>query len=114
MLEPFAYDRKRAGIILQTKRLRENYTQEKLAEVAGCSPRTIVDIEGGKVGMSIEMLLTLCSLLKTTPDEVLLGEGNGSVEWLVEEMRALTPEQRKVAIDIISPYIQSVLRSDAK
>lgn len=91
-----------------------DYTQEKLAELIECSSGTIASIEVGTVGMSTETLLALCRLLKTTPNEVLLGNVNDEHAWLTDQLMLLTPEQRKVAIDIISPYIQSVLHPDAK
>ena len=111
----FGYDRKRVGAFLQNLRMKEtNYTQEDLAEQIGCSPRTIVDIEGGRVGMSIEMLLSVCRVLKTTPNEVLLQSSGEEACWIVEAMSALTPEQRAVALRILTPYIESVTSPEGK
>lgn len=45
--------------------MERKLAQDKLAEKAGCSVRTITDIEGGTVGMSIERLPTLRRLLHT-------------------------------------------------
>lgn len=108
-MSAFAYDRKRVGAFLQNLRMTEtNYTQEDLAEAIGCSPRTIVDIEGGRVGMSIETLLSLCRVLKTTPSAVLLQNDSEEALWICEAFSSLSPEHRKVALQILSPYIDSV------
>lgn len=109
----FNYDRKRSGAFLQEKRMECKLSQDKLAEKAGCSVRTITDIEGGTVGMSIERLLTLCQLLHTTPDEVLLGADTGGESWLHAELARLTPEQRHTALAIVAPYIESLRREPA-
>lgn len=78
----FYYDRRRSGAFSRGKRMERKLSQDKLAEKAGCSVRTITDIEGGTVGMSIERLPTLRRLLHTTPDEVLLGADTGGESWL--------------------------------
>jgi len=62
--------------------------------------------------MSTEMLLTLCRLLGTTPNEVLLEKEFEEAEWINDRLASLTSEQRKVALRILSPYIESV--SEAK
>lgn len=78
----------------------------------GCSSGTIAAIEGGSVGMSTEMLLSLCRLLKATPNEILLEKEFDEAEWISDRLASLSPEHRKVALQILSPYIDSV--SDAK
>lgn len=104
----FTYDRKQSGAYLQRKRLDAKLTQEKLAEKAGCSQRTIADIEGGAVGMSIELMLTLSRILHTTPNEILLGVDSAGTAWLTEVFAGLSPEQKRVATAIITPYLESV------
>lgn len=105
-----AYDRKHMGALLQAKRHAMGYTQEQLAELVGCSWGTIAAIEGGTAGTSIDTLLKLCHLLRTTPNEVLLDANPDEVAWLADRFTHLTPEQRTTAIAILSPYIDSVLK----
>lgn len=42
-----SYNLKKMGDIIRLERLRKKYSQERLAEKAGCSPRTISLIESG-------------------------------------------------------------------
>ena len=105
-----AYNRKRAGALLQAKRNALGYTQEQLAELVGCSWGTIAAIEGGTAGTSIDTLLTLCRLLHTTPNEVLLEADFDEAAWLADRLAHLSPEQRSTAIAILAPFIDSVLK----
>lgn len=92
--------------------MERRLSQDKLAEKAGCSARTITEIEGGTVGMSIERLLTLRQLLHTTPDEVLLGEDTGGESWLHAQLTRLTPKQRRMAI--VAPSLESLSADPAE
>ena len=103
------YDRKRIGERIQSKRSALGYTQESLAEAAECSARMIASIESGTVGMSIAMLLKLCILLRTTPNEILLGEApDTETKWLCDWLNDLKPAERKTAIAILRPYLESL------
>ena len=101
-------DNREIGTRIRLARRDAGLTQEKLAEKAGCSQRTIADIEGGAVGMSIELMLTLSRILHTTPNEILLGVDSAGTAWLTEVFAGLSPEQKRVATAIITPYLESV------
>ena len=109
MVKETGYDRKRIGVMIQTKRSALGYTQESLAEAAECSARMIASIESGTVGMSIAMLLKLCRLLHTTPNEILLGEApDDETKWLCDWLNDLEPQERQTAIAIVRPYLESL------
>ena len=109
MARKAGYDRKRIGAVIQAKRSALDFTQESLAEAAECSARMIAGIESGTVGMSIAMLLRLCRLLNATPDEILLGEApDDETQWLCDWLNELKPEERKTAIAIVRPYLESL------
>jgi transcriptional regulator with XRE-family HTH domain len=62
------------GARLRELRRARALTQEELAEKAGVSPSTIVDIERGKHEPQIRTLRKLSKALETTPDKLVLGE----------------------------------------
>jgi transcriptional regulator with XRE-family HTH domain len=62
------------GARLREFRRARALTQEELAEKAGVSPSTIVDIERGKHEPQIRTLRKLARALDTTPDKLVLGE----------------------------------------
>ncbi|MFV8829519.1 helix-turn-helix domain-containing protein [Alkalihalobacterium sp. APHAB7] len=54
-------------LIRETNRM----TQQKLAEEAGLSIRYIIDIEGGKRNVTIDVLYNLARALNTSPSAIL-------------------------------------------
>jgi transcriptional regulator with XRE-family HTH domain len=62
------------GARLRELRRARALTQEGLAQKAGVSPSTIVDIERGKHEPQIRTLRKLARALDTTPDKLVLGE----------------------------------------
>lgn len=106
------YDRSAVGNRIQEKRVRMKLTQEALAEKLGRSLRLVADIERGAVGMSIETLLCLCAVLKTTPDALLLGKNDGGAQddlnWLSESLAALGARERQTALEILKAYLRCV------
>ena len=109
----FSYDKVAVGARIQKKRNECNYTQEALAEAIECSVRHIVDMERGAVGMSIETLLKLCSILKTTPNALLLPDpvaGHADLEWLMHSLNQMQEADRQTALEILKPFIEHVQR----
>ena len=63
--------RKHIGNKFQEYRLKNNLTQNQVAEITGLEPRHISQIERGLSKGSIDTLLKLCNAYKITPDIVL-------------------------------------------
>ena len=59
------------GKICQEYRLKNNLTQNQVAELTGLEPRHISQIERGFSKGSIDTLLKLCNAYKITPDIIL-------------------------------------------
>lgn len=59
------------GKVFQECRLKNNLTQNQVAELAGMEPRYISQIERGLSKGSIDTLLKLCNAYKITTDVVL-------------------------------------------
>ena len=62
---------KHIGNKFQEYRLKNNLTQNQVAEITGLEPRHISQIERGLSKGSIDTLLKLCNAYKITPDIVL-------------------------------------------
>ena len=106
------YDKKAVGAEIRRRRLALGLTQEKAAEKIDRALRFYARIELGDVGMSVDTLLEICGMLKTTPDALLLGEsidGEASeVNWLNEALSNCTSEQRQTAIELVKVYLRSL------
>ena len=62
---------KHIGNKFQEYRLKNNLTQNQVAEITGLEPRHISQIERGLSKGSIDTLLKLCNTYKITPDIIL-------------------------------------------
>lgn len=59
------------GKVCQEYRIKNNFTQNQVAELTGLEPRHISQIERGMSKGSIDTLIKLCNVYKITPDIVL-------------------------------------------
>ena len=62
---------KHIGQICQQYRIKNNLTQNQVAELTGLEPRHISQIERGMSKGSIDTLIKLCNAYKITPDIIL-------------------------------------------
>ena len=67
-------NKKSIGKNIQALRIECGMTQVELAEKAGVSTDHISHIEIGSGSISLPLLLEICRLLNTTPNDILLGE----------------------------------------
>lgn len=51
------------------------YTREKFSEALGVSVSYMAEVERGRTGISVKMLIKICKLLGLSADFVLFGEG---------------------------------------
>ena len=111
-MSEFVYDKEAVGERIQMQRNALHLTQEQLAERLDKSLRFITEIERGAVGMSIETLLSICEVLKTTPNDLILPrekqQSKSDMEWLVEALSSCSEHTRKTAVEIIRTYLRSV------
>jgi transcriptional regulator with XRE-family HTH domain len=85
-------DYKDFGQRVRTMRRNNNLTQEELAEKAGISTSFLGHIERGSRIASLETLVALCNILKTTPQYLL---GASLDDDLTPHLPAdFSPEQR--------------------
>ena len=62
---------KHIGKMFQQYRLKNNLTQNQVADITGLEPRHISQIERGFSKGSIDTLIKLCNAYKITPDIIL-------------------------------------------
>ena len=107
----YIYRKTEVGNCIRERRRSLGLTQEQLAEKIDKSWRFMVDLERGKVGMSIETLLHLCAVLKTTPNDLLLFDKtvhDSEWTWVLDALSHAPDHVRASAIDILRAYLRSV------
>ena len=107
----YIYRKTEVGNCIRERRRSLGLTQEQLAEKIDKSWRFIADLERGKVGMSIETLLCLCSVLKTTPNDLLLFDETGNdseLSWVMDALSHVPDHVRASAIEILRAYLRNV------
>jgi len=107
------YDKKKVGERIRTRRKALNISQEEFAERIGRVPKFCADIERGQAGMSIETMLSICTLLKLSPNELLLGQNSNATmydetELIVAALNQCTEKQRKDALALLKLFLTAV------
>lgn len=97
------------GTILQKYRLKNNLTQNQVAEITDLEPRHISQIERGFSKGSIDTLLKLCNAYHITPDIVLYDllndETKNSVSIYEENFKKLTLKDKNTVLHIIDYFL---------
>ena len=100
------------GERIRRRRKELNLTQAELAEQVGCATKSCADIERGSCGMSIDMLLSICSVLKLSPATLLLGEAlptfvdADTTSQILAGLAECTEEQRQNILQTIRLFTQ--------
>ena len=106
------YDKKAVGAEIRRRRLALGLTQEKAAEKIDRALRFYARIELGDVGMSVDTLLEICGMLKTTPDTLLMAdapkEDAADLSWMAEALSNCTPDQQQTAVELVRVYLRSL------
>lgn len=106
------YDRKAVGNEIRRRRLAFGLTQEQAAEKIDRALRFYSRIELGDVGMSVDTLLEICALLKTTPDALLIvkasDDAKANYQWIAEAIANCPMEKQQTAIDLLKVYLKSI------
>ena len=65
------------------------YTREKFAELLDVSVSYMAEVERGRTGISVKMLVKICNVLGQSADYVLFGEERGEDALLLDRIRRL-------------------------
>ena len=100
---------KHIGNKFQEYRLKNNLTQNQVAELTGLEPRHISQIERGLSKGSIDTLLKLCNAYKITPDIILydlLDEDlKKDVSIYAENFKKLNQKDKKSILHFIDYFL---------
>ena len=97
------------GDTFQKYRIKNNLTQNQVAEITGLEPRHISQIERGLSKGSIDTLLKLCNAYTITPDTILydlLDETTKNyISVYEEEFKKLSKRDKETVIALIKHLI---------
>ena len=92
------------------KRIRKaredlGYTREKFAELLDVSVSYMAEVERGRTGISVKMLVKICNVLGLSADYVLFGEDRGDDALILDRIRRLDRKYMQLLNDIISDLL---------
>lgn len=97
------------GKVCQEYRLKNNLTQNQVAELTGLEPRHISQIERGFSKGSIDTLIKLCNAYKITPDIILYDLLNDDVKEYVsiyeENFKKLSKRDKESILHLINYFL---------
>ena len=100
---------KHIGKLYQEYRIKNNLTQNQVAELTGLEPRHISQIERGLSKGSIDTLLKLCNAYKITPDiilyDLLEDEVKSEVSIYEENFKKLAKRDKESILHLIEFYL---------
>lgn len=97
------------GMVFQEYRLKNNLTQNQVAELTGLEPRHISQIERGLSKGSIDTLIKLCNVYRITPDIVLYDlldkENKEFVSIYDENFKKLSKKDKETILHLIEYFL---------
>ena len=97
------------GKVCQEYRLKNNLTQNQVAELTGLEPRHISQIERGFSKGSIDTLLKLCNAYKITPDIILFDllddDVKSSLSIYEEKFKKLSKKNKESILHFIDYFL---------
>ena len=105
-------DKMALGIKIREARLNKKYTQQKLAELAGIGIMYLGEIERGTKMPSLNIFIKVIEALDISADYVLRDELSSGEQYvydeITEKLKCLTPNQRRIASEILDAYIRNL------
>lgn len=97
------------GKVCQEYRLKNNLTQNQVAELTGLEPRHISQIERGFSKGSIDTLIKLCNAYKITPDIILYdlldNDVKNSISIYDEKFKKLSKRDKESILHFIDYFL---------
>lgn len=105
-------ERAALGKRIRESRIQKGYTQQDLADQAEIGVVYLSEIERGIKMPSMNIFVKIIDTLDVSADYVLRDELSSGKEYIYDEitqqLKNLTPKQRKTAADILSVYLRSL------
>ena len=81
------------------------YTREKFAELLDVSVSYMAEVERGRTGISVKMLVKICNVLGLSADYVLFGEARGEDTLLLDRIKRLDRKYLPLLNDMITDLL---------
>ncbi len=107
-----AYEKKVIGSKIRIKREELAYTQEEVAAKIGCSLGFYSRVERGITGMSVETLMDICQVLKTTPNAILYeptaetDEFDQNRKWICDTLANCSAETLQMTTELLKVVLK--------
>lgn len=105
-------DNNTLGKRIREARIKKQYTQQQLAELAGIGQMYLGEIERGTKMPSLKSFSKIIETLDISADYVLRDELSSGERYIYDEitqkLKGLSPKQRKAASDILDAYIRNI------
>ncbi|MBQ7523614.1 MAG: helix-turn-helix transcriptional regulator [Oscillospiraceae bacterium] len=92
---------------LRIRRAREEmgYTREKFAELLDVSVSYLAEVERGRTGVSVKMLVKICSVLGLSADYLLFGEERSGDAQMIEKIHRIDPRYLPLLEKVIAELL---------
>lgn len=92
---------------IRIRKAREEmgYTREKFAELLDVSVSYMAEVERGRTGISVKMLMKICNVLGLSSDYVLFGEKGTDNEKLLEKLNRINPQYIPLLDSVITELL---------
>lgn len=79
---------------IRIRRAREEkgYTRERFAEKLDVSVSYLAELERGRTGISVKMLIKVCNVLGLSADYILFGEERADDKMRLDSLNRISPE----------------------
>lgn len=92
---------------IRIRRAREEmgYTREKFAEKLDVSVSYLAELERGRTGISVKMLIKVCNVLGLSADYILFGEQRADDKMRLDMINRIAPEYIPLLDKVISELL---------
>ena len=101
------YDMELIGKRIKAARRAKRYTQEYVSTRANIGVKFLSQIECGKAGLSVQTLLSLCTILEVNPNYILLSDITGQTDPISNLLKGLTPRQLQDAEEMLRIFVRN-------
>lgn len=100
----YELDFKKIGQRIAKRRRELGLTQWQVEEMADITQKYLSNLERATSGLSIDVLMRLCGVLETTPDNILLGKEDlpEDISVAIENrISQMSPKQQELALSML-------------
>ena len=100
---------------MRIRKAREDlgYTREKFAELLDVSVSYMAEVERGRTGISVKMLMKICSVLGLSADYVLYGEDQTKDDVLLSQIHRINNKYQPLLRGVITELLALSAQADS-